>query len=564
MRISCHVMAEVKIEEPGFKTTQLAKEAKQPQKKKKKNAPDKPQPAWLFPPDAENPVLNPKIKTEAEERGEYEDRMGAIKFLKHKAVSAPLKTAPPTQLLTLIGAFLASYGFISTGRIFSLERNARKKLDGWDDHIGKKLPKGTPDLVKIYKDWSKDYYEGSGSEDEDDNEESKVVRVARQSHKLQESQLNATEETSSSGSEESSSDEEGATIKSKNGAKQNSVKKGKAGRNSSRSSSTSTSDSDADDEKRVAAKPSTTKPTVAGMVNKLKRKAAPGGSSSTVSSTDSDSDLGSSSPNEPAKKKKKSESAQNPKKSVSRSNTVDAKAANGKTTTKSSKADTESATANVKPSKAKIEPLKSEPVPEQSAKEPTEAISEKETVKTASSSNSSSDSSKKSSLSSDSNASASHSSKTTKKTPTIPAASGPAAEQLTNGRKDSTDSSTTLNGTSTKRPTATKPVSSSSPSDTSSSSDHGVPLSEPATTTTTKRKRSPSPKATTPPPKPPAKRPKKPSTPFSRIPQDTKVDPKLASNAYVPYDYAEQAHQDLSVTNGKGYKKEKNKKKKGA
>jgi hypothetical protein len=42
------------------------------------------------------------------------------------------------------------------------------------------------------------------------------------------------------------------------------------------------------------------------------------------------------------------------------------------------------------------------------------------------------------------------------------------------------------------------------------------------------------------------------------------VDPKLASNAYVSYDYADRAHQDLIVTRGKGFTKEKNKKKKGS
>ena len=42
------------------------------------------------------------------------------------------------------------------------------------------------------------------------------------------------------------------------------------------------------------------------------------------------------------------------------------------------------------------------------------------------------------------------------------------------------------------------------------------------------------------------------------------VDPKLASNAYVPYDYADRAHKDLSVTKGKDFTKEKNKKKRGA
>jgi hypothetical protein len=67
------------------------------------------------------------------------------------------------------------------------------------------------------------------------------------------------------------------------------------------------------------------------------------------------------------------------------------------------------------------------------------------------------------------------------------------------------------------------------------------------------------------PPDPVAKLPKKKTNePFSRIPKDVKVDPRLASNAYVPYDYAQKAHQDLIVTKGKGFTKEKNKKKRGS
>jgi hypothetical protein len=56
---------------------------------------------------------------------------------------------------------------------------------------------------------------------------------------------------------------------------------------------------------------------------------------------------------------------------------------------------------------------------------------------------------------------------------------------------------------------------------------------------------------------------KKQNVPFSRIAADQYVDPRLASNAYVPYDYAERAHRDLIVTKGKGFTKEKNKKKRG-
>ena len=50
---------------------------------------------------------------------------------------------------------------------------------------------------------------------------------------------------------------------------------------------------------------------------------------------------------------------------------------------------------------------------------------------------------------------------------------------------------------------------------------------------------------------------------FSRIPDDVKVGDRFKSNAYVPYDYANQAHKDLSIVKGKDFTKEKNKKKRG-
>jgi hypothetical protein len=51
---------------------------------------------------------------------------------------------------------------------------------------------------------------------------------------------------------------------------------------------------------------------------------------------------------------------------------------------------------------------------------------------------------------------------------------------------------------------------------------------------------------------------------FQRIKPDTCVDPRFASNEYVSYDYADRAHADLIVTRGKGFTKEKNKKKRGS
>ncbi|KAI0382191.1 SRP40, C-terminal domain-containing protein [Hypomontagnella monticulosa] len=52
--------------------------------------------------------------------------------------------------------------------------------------------------------------------------------------------------------------------------------------------------------------------------------------------------------------------------------------------------------------------------------------------------------------------------------------------------------------------------------------------------------------------------------PFSRIRNDVAIDPRLSSNAYVSHGYGEKAHQDLIVTKGKGFTKEKNKKKRGS
>ncbi|KAH8170804.1 hypothetical protein LIA77_09585 [Sarocladium implicatum] len=66
------------------------------------------------------------------------------------------------------------------------------------------------------------------------------------------------------------------------------------------------------------------------------------------------------------------------------------------------------------------------------------------------------------------------------------------------------------------------------------------------------------------PPNPTAAQRKKANIPFSRIPKDIYVDPKFASNAYVPMSYSQRAHEDLIITKGKGFTKEKNKKKKGS
>jgi hypothetical protein len=54
------------------------------------------------------------------------------------------------------------------------------------------------------------------------------------------------------------------------------------------------------------------------------------------------------------------------------------------------------------------------------------------------------------------------------------------------------------------------------------------------------------------------------NAPFSRIARDSQLDPRLSSNAYIPHEYGNKAYEDLSVTKGKAFTKEKNKKKRGS
>jgi hypothetical protein len=556
--------------ESGVKAVDGAK-AGQQLKKKKKNPPDRPQPAWLFPPDEENPVLNPKVLTEEEKKKMYDDRINAIRFLKYKSASAPMRTAPPGLLLTLIGAFLGTYGFNSTSRLFTLECNARKKLDGWEDEIGKKLEKGMPDLVKIFKDWSKEWHErrelGMTSSDSEDDAVTKRAKMVKKRESIQKGIADGDEDTSSS--EDSDSSNSGG----ESGAAKASTAAIKASKPSSSSGSTSssTSDSDADDEKDTRIPSTTTPSALDNLVNKLKRKTPPDfrrpvqplskSSSTSTSSDTSDSE---------AHARKRVKTASGSKVAV---NTTDPK----------------------------------------SKKAPSPVASAKANVVSSSGSSSPSASANSSSSDSDSDDS---SVKSMEEKPVNPSSVG--LPPITNGRQSSTDSSTTLKDTSLEASallkecsTSSSPSSDSSSSSNSSTSDSEAPAKKsrnPVSKVKTVNKGSTAPpkptnsaataksssgsstsdseasakksknptsqanassKGSTALPKPAnsaanTKGPKKTNVPFSRVPPDTKVDPKLASNAYVPYDYAEKAHQDLSVTKGKGFTKEKNKKKRGA
>ena len=492
-----------RTEQPA--TSQNGISAGEPKKKKKKEkrAPDRPQPEWLFPADEENPVLNPKPVSEERARKDKEDWDAAVSFLQHKAVTAPMKNPPPGLLLTLIGAFLTSYGFHSASRLFSTHVAARARLDDWKTELGVKLPKGCPDLVKIFNDWHVDWEASRSSEDESDLEDSKVSEKVKS---------NAKDETSSSeedpdGSEDSDSDSDSDSDVSMTDA----PKVSKGSRDLDRSdTSLSSSDSDANDESgqgKVKAK-------LISQSKKLKRKepsdkpSASGSSSASSSSASSVSDKA-----EPPTKKVKSA-----KRSTSQTESI--------TTGNASKAI---------PNTSNNDLDSSREINGASAKK-----GWKKAVKT-------------------------KAPKISIEDENITKSNNNRIQNLVDEPLKSNDSST-LEGS----PIKEKAADSSSSSVLSSSSESPLSASPPPIRESeskkpkTKRKRSKSPTVPEDSGFAPSELAKKQNTPFQRIPQDIVVDPKLASNAYVPYDYADRAHKDLSVTKGKGFTKEKNKKKRGS
>ena len=437
-------MAEEKvtIAKAGKEKAQAAgntKAGQQQQKRKKKNPPDRQQPAWLFPPDEENPILNPKPKSKEAVEKDTKDRLHSIKYLKHKAVGAPLRSPPPPLLLQLIGAFLTAYGFSSTSRMFTIERKGRKEIYQTDDEVGtQKFEKGMPGLVRIFNDW---YAEWETTKREEGSSSSEAEAA-----------------------EDSSSDEASSV--------------------SDGSVSDSSESSDSDDFDR--------KPGRKGKQKKIQPNGKPvKGNKKAASSSESSSDG-----DDPDNDESDNASPQ------------PAPVTNGK------------------------KKLPSPSIPEVGAKAPEKKTKGKEIPV-----------------------------KTVKKEPS-PAESSSDSESSDSSESDSSDAPSAPKPTSSskakKRPTA---ASSDATTKATKVKKEISPL-PPAPTSNGKRKRSGSPKPEVPVKE--AKVAKKANPSFTRVPADTKIDPKFASNAYVSNEYGERAHQDLLVTKGKRFTKEKNKKKRGS
>jgi SRP40, C-terminal domain len=509
------------------------------QKKKKKSAPDKPQPAWLFPPDEENPVLHPKHKTNEDTIKETQERDKALSYMKRRVHSVPDRPAPPPELLTLVGIFLSDFGFNSTSRLFTNERKARQELNGWKDAIGKKIEKGTPTLETIYRDWyrewkikQKDETSSSGSSSGTSSEFDSDVELSTKQ---------AINSSSDDDSEASSDGLGGSDVEMKEAPK---AKKGKAKnkRIPASSSATTSSESDADDEDEKVkplstaskkaestAKQGATKPTVDAMINSLKRKAASSSSDSSESSLSSDDE------ELPQAKKPKT---------TSKSTTTAAAlpASPKKFDTKSSEEESSSSSSD----SSSVSDSEGSLPPENSTLKASESHARKPTVKAAPVSDSSESAS----------ASASNSDSDYDAPAHVPSAKS-AVLAKTSGQPPalvhapSSDSSATINGDS-KKPSASisaaSEASSATSSESSDSNSESPSKSSPKKSVAEKTKK-----------KHEGAKP----TPLAALSASVTEDSYI-SNKYQNYDYAERAYKDLSVTRGKGFTKEKNKKKRGS
>lgn len=527
-------MSEVKPKYPRFQDPKI----NNPPPKRKKNAPDRPQPAWLFPPDAENPILNPKPKSDEKLQREAKEREKSLDYMKRRVHAVPDRPAPPPELLTLVGAFLTEYGFNSTSRLFTNERKARQVLNGWEDALGKKLERDCPSLEKIYQDFhrkrpiSKTNETSSSSSDDEENSDGEGSDGQDSDESLDSKEITKTinkDKTNSESGSTSNSDDDGpgsktaatkavpspstsssSTSDSEEGmstkSKSKSNKKRRVSSRSS-SSSSSSSDSDADDEREPAEHKAASRPNTKQTTNSLKRKASPSSLDTSPSSDSSDN-------KRPTAKKTKITTTA--------------------TTTTNSLPDGSHLTKDTVSTKE--DPLSSSNSSSSEAPSPSrrEGVSYSTLSKPARRFQSSSPTS-----SSDSEASSSDSQ-------TGVGVQDPSVASVRNLSAEST-SSATISGDAIQRSRSG-----------SSSSTSGTSGSEPDIPPVAKKEKSHKSGAVQ---KQKGARP----TPLAAAAQSAVALNEIhPSNKYVPYNYADRAYNDLSVTRGKNFTKEKNKKKRGS
>ena len=517
------------------------KKGLKPPKRLSKASTDQRQPKWLFPPDSENPVLHPELKTDEKRQQDKMAHDEAISNLKRRVHSATDIPPPPAQLRTLIGAFLTRHGMNSTSRIFLAECNNRQVLNGWEAPVDSQLPKDIPTLEEIYIDWIKG--ETSQKQVDDDSEDNGSDTGVATTQNLGEVLGAGVQDED----EESSEDEAGIEA-------MNSSKRKVLAKSDSSSSASSESDADGEDEPQ----PIKTGPVPKkGTMKKEDLKSQPAGSSSSEESADSEY--------EESRAHQKVKKLQLAKKAlVNSSSEVKSSSGEGRrdvskiaastslplSSSESDSPDTENASAPPKKSAAKVtnppatkflkrkaesssEAASSSSNEESSDDEPAAKKIKTEPSKSKAADSSSEDSSS-SSGSSDSDTEMVEAPLGSKKKSIAASQHG-----IKPARGNSTDSSATINGDS-KAPTTSITPATSDSSATSASDSLVTPATE------EKKKHIG-------------------ARPTRLAEQSANAqDGQYLSNNYQSYDYADRAHKDLSVTKGKGFTKEKNKKKRGS
>lgn len=502
-------------------------------KKLKKSAPGKRKQERGHSPDDHQQVPDLKPVSEKRKRKRKEKQTTTDEFLPHGSLVVPMKPAPPGALLTLVGTFLKSYDFHDTSRMYNTELALRRELDEWKSELRVKPPDGLPDLVTLYKGWYKGHQRKAKPDAKSSVKTGKqgvdaISSLSKNGKKDQrtDGRTDRTGRTSGGGgcvssdgsSSESSSAEDGSDTEMKDVRPIKTDHK-KATRSLSSSNSSLISESDADDEKEAHIKKTT--PTEKGenetSINS-KRKTSPRRSIFSESFPRSDP-LGKKPDNETKPQHREpvgnSFSKNQEEKKKPR---IDINAAlSSSSSSSSTSSSSESSSAE-------------EAAPDPWAQSTTKLVPPAESSSSDSSSSEEARSSPKAS-----NPTKNPNKKTKTSELALPSA------------KSSTDSSVTLGHSSPFKASANAALITSVPSEKAAPSSLKRPLPTSSDNEATIDAVQP------------FKKPR--NTPFKRVPSDTEVDPKLASNAYRGHDYGDKAHQVLSAQRGKYFTKEKNKKK---
>lgn len=500
--------------------------SEQIKKSRKKSATDNRKPDRGHPPD--DASQNLKHVSKKRKREEKDGQGIKAEFVPHGSLVVPMKPAPPGALLNLVGTFLKSYDFHDTSRMYTSELALRRELDAWKSEMRVKPPNTLPDLVTLYQGWYKGHQRKAKADAKslmsgESQATDRVPLLNKKGEKDKRTHGRADKTRGVEGRErdgdtsndrssvESSSDEEMEDVTPAKPERK------KPTRSLSSSNSSSTSDSHADDEKEVSSKEkSLRKKGESRPSSKSKQKSSP--KRSLISEQSVRSDPSEKKPNSKTKPQateavgisvSKIPETQKPRKIIKTAPSSSSSSSSSSTSSESSSAE--------------------EAVPDLSAQSMNKSVSDSEFSSSSSSSG-------------DEACAPSKASNTTQK----PTKKDKASEIVLPTLKSSTDSSVTVGNSPTKASVNAAVIApGSSPKAAPFTSKRPFPTSadDEAAINTAKSVKKPR------------------NAPFQRVPSDTEVDPKLASNAYRGHDYGDKAHEVLSLTRGKQFTKAKSKKK---